>query len=159
MRETFSEFWENLEQEELRSACARGWAERVWNAALASATQPEQGEREAHPDDLAVDRFAVVMKQKLAAARAKGRAAGMIRPPTPDVQGLAEALEAALMVTTSQEVRLEKQAVAIAGVRRCFARRHEGRYAFMPYEDAVRHCRKWIAALRDMRMENENRRV
>lgn len=48
------------------------------------------------------------------------------------------------------EIRI---AIAEAGVRRCFARRHEGRYAFMPYEDAVRHCRKWIAALRDMRME------
>lgn len=42
MRETFSEFWENPEQEELRNSCAKGWAERVWNAALAAApAQPE----------------------------------------------------------------------------------------------------------------------
>lgn len=58
-----------------------------------------------------------------------------------------------------EETDVNRIAIAEAGVRRCFARRHEGRYAFMPHEDAVRHCRKWIAALRDMRVENENRRV
>ena len=36
-----------------------------------------------------------------------------------------------------------------AGVRRCFKNRHAGRYSFMSYRDAVRHCRKWIAALRE----------
>jgi len=56
-------------------------------------------------------------------------------------------------VTAPEETDVNRIAIAEAGVRRCFARRHEGRYAFMPYEDAVRHCRKWIAALRDMRME------
>ena len=55
--------------------------------------------------------------------------------------------------TAPEETDVNRIAIAEAGVRRCFARRHEGRYAFMPYEDAVRHCRKWIAALRDMRME------
>lgn len=58
-----------------------------------------------------------------------------------------------LGVTAPEEADVNRIAIAEAGVRRCFARRHEGRYAFMPYEDAVRHCRKWIAALRDMRME------
>ena len=58
-----------------------------------------------------------------------------------------------LGVTAPEETDVNRIAIAEAGVRRCFARRHEGRYAFMPYEDAVRHCRKWIAALRDMRME------
>lgn len=37
MRETFSEFWESPEQEELRNSCAKGWAEQIWNAALAAA--------------------------------------------------------------------------------------------------------------------------
>lgn len=60
---------------------------------------------------------------------------------------------AELGVTAPEEADVNRIAIAEAGVRRCFARRHEGRYAFMPYEDAVRHCRKWIAALRDMRME------
>ena len=58
-----------------------------------------------------------------------------------------------LGVTAPEETDVNRIAIAEAGVRRCFARRHEGRYAFMLYEDAVRHCRKWIAALRDMRME------
>lgn len=40
---------------------------RLASMTLAAATPPQ------HPDDLAVDRFAVAMKAKLAAARAKGR--------------------------------------------------------------------------------------
>jgi len=52
---------------------------------------------------------------------------------------------------------VDRIAIAKAGVRRCFERRHEGRYAFMPYADAVRHCRKWICCLREL--ENENRRL
>ena len=47
---------------------AREWADRIERALSA------QGEAvAAHPDDIAVDRFAEAMKEKLAAARAKGR--------------------------------------------------------------------------------------
>ena len=68
---------------------------------------------------------------------------------------LADKIKVALSAAPNASVPddVNRIAIAEAGVRRCFARRHEGRYAFMPYEDAVRHCRKWIAALRDMRME------
>lgn len=41
--------------------------------------------------------------------------------PAPDVTGLVEALEAALMVMTSKEVRLEKQADAITMARAALA--------------------------------------
>lgn len=43
----------------------------IWEAMLAAAPQPAQ--EAMHPDDIAVDRFAAAMKEKLAAARAKGR--------------------------------------------------------------------------------------
>lgn len=42
----------------------------------------------------------------------------------------------------------ERISIAEAGVRRCFHRRHAGRYGFMRHADAVRHCIRWIAALR-----------
>lgn len=59
--------------------------------------------------------------------------------------------------TPEKGEEVDRIAIAKAGVRRCFERRHEGRYAFMPYADAVRHCRKWICCLREL--ENEDRRV
>lgn len=46
--------------------------------------------------------------------------------PAPDVAALVEALEAALMVMTSREVRLEKQADAIAMARAALADYREG---------------------------------
>ena len=64
-----------------------------------------------------------------------------------------DVMQRAALMAAPEKTDVNRIAIAEAGVRRCFARRHEGRYAFMPYEDAVRHCRKWIAALRDMRME------
>lgn len=46
--------------------------------------------------------------------------------PVPDVSALVEALEAALMVMTSKEVRLEKQADAITMVRSQLAAHRKG---------------------------------
>ena len=49
---------------------------------------------------------------------------------------------------------LDRAEFCVAGVRRCFKNRHAGRYSFMSYRDAVRHCRKWILSLRQVRKGN-----
>lgn len=157
-REAFEAWWLSPSQQELRDSCAKGWAERVWNAALASAPQPaEQKPISAYtctvPDDCetlhwrgqilsmnelvsvaqpVVDEEIHVHIEGLDVLTLPLASSGMSAPrfvvhvpaqqhveqqPAPDVTALVEALEAALMVMTSQDVRLEKQADAITMVR------------------------------------------
>lgn len=47
--------------------------EELAKAIRAGITRPQQAAQVAHSDDIAVDKFSVAMKEKLAAARAKGR--------------------------------------------------------------------------------------
>jgi hypothetical protein len=53
--------------------CTTATAWQIWQDACAASISPNVAQGAEHPDDVAVDRFAAAMKDKLAAARAKGR--------------------------------------------------------------------------------------